>query len=106
MITIKVNNRLQEILKVKRAQEIAIDTQLRLSTLSLRSALASATPVDTGEASQGWSVIKTGFGYSVVNNVEHINALNQGTSKQAPRLFVERTALRFGKPIGIIVVNT
>ena len=51
--------------------------------------LAAATPVDTGEAKSGWRV----EGDSIVNDVEHILPLNDGTSKQAPARFIERTLL-------------
>jgi hypothetical protein len=52
-------------------------------------ALAEATPVDTGEAMRGWHR----EGNSIVNNVEHIENLNDGTSQQAPAHFIESTLL-------------
>ena len=63
--------------------------------------LAEATPVDTGEASKGWKI----QGSSIVNDVEHIEYLNQGSSKQAPAFFVEKTVLatRGVTPTGVIV---
>ncbi len=51
--------------------------------------LKDATPVDTGEARDGW---KTESG-NIVNNVEHIGSLNHGSSQQAPSFFVEKTIL-------------
>ena len=56
---------------------------------SLVNALAAATPIDTGEARQGWHIV----GDSIVNNVEYIESLNSGSSQQAPSHFIEQTLL-------------
>ena len=63
--------------------------------------LSEATPVDTGEASLGWHH----DGNKIINNVPHIEALNHGSSKQAPSNFVERTLLNIPgvNPNGTIV---
>lgn len=63
--------------------------------------LRSATPVDTGEARDGWRV----EGDAIVNGVGHISNLNEGSSKQAPSFFVESTVLSHPavKPSGTIV---
>jgi len=42
-------------------------------------------------------------GINIENNVEYINKLNEGSSKQAPAHFVERIALKYGRPLGVIV---
>jgi len=52
-------------------------------------ALKEATPVDTGNARDGWRY-ENG---AIVNDVEYIDVLNKGTSKQAPAHFIERTLL-------------
>jgi len=52
-------------------------------------ALRNATPVDTGEARAGWHI----EGDKIVNNVEHINELNDGSSRQAPPFFIEKALL-------------
>lgn len=64
-------------------------------------ALKEATPVDTGEARDGWH-LEDG---RIVNNVEHISMLNEGSSKQAPSHFVEQTIISTTgiKPNGSIV---
>jgi len=64
--------------------------------------LKLATPVDTGEARDGWKI----NGTSLENAVEHIEALNDGSSPQAEKKFVERTLLGIAgvEPDGIIVV--
>lgn len=52
-------------------------------------ALKEATPVDTGNARDGWRYENS----AIVNDVEYIDRLNQGTSQQAPAHFIERTLL-------------
>jgi len=66
-------------------------------------ALRNATPVDTGKARDGWGILPIGDDFKVYNNVEYIDKLNEGTSKQAPANFIETTVLLFAKPLGMIV---
>lgn len=77
------------------------DSQKKNIMSNLVNRLRDATPVDTGEASQGW---KTN-GVEISNDVEHISLLNKGTSSQAPAFFVERTILsqKGISPNGVIV---
>ena len=67
----------------------------------LINALRGATPVDTGRARDGWHLEKD----KIVNDVEYISDLNQGTSRQAPAYFVEKTLLaqKGVRPSGTIV---
>jgi hypothetical protein len=51
--------------------------------------LAANTPIDTGEAREGWKL----EGDKIVNPVDHIENLNDGSSKQAPAYFIEQTLL-------------
>jgi len=51
------------------------------------------TPVDTGKARNGWTKTKIG----VENHVDYISHLNNGTSKQAPRYFVQQAINRLSK---------
>jgi hypothetical protein len=71
----------------------------------LVAALAKATPVDTGAASDSWRVEKTALGYAVASDSEYMADLNDGHSKQAPSRFIERTTLSQAglRPNGIIV---
>lgn len=64
--------------------------------------LKDATPVDTGEARDGWHLDSQG---NIVNDVEHIEYLNTGSSQQAPSHFIEKTLLtqRGIYPSGTIV---
>lgn len=51
-----------------------------------------ATPVDTGQARQGWEVTTPTTAYEdgiVENNVSYIGHLNDGHSNQAPAGFVD-----------------
>lgn len=70
----------------------------------LVSRLKTATPVDTGEARDGWHRV----GNTIVNNVDHISYLNEGSSPQASAHFVESTVLSEPGvvPVGTIVKET
>lgn len=65
--------------------------------------LVEATPIDTGEARRGWRI----EGKDIINDVEHVAKLNEGSSKQAPEYFIEKTVLSHPeiRPDGIIVIK-
>jgi hypothetical protein len=88
--------------KQKVAQKLEAERRAKMEKLV--SDLKAATPVDTGEARDGWKI----EGNSVVNRVDHIGVLNSGSSKQAPLHFVERTVLAQEGliPNGVIVKTT
>jgi hypothetical protein len=67
------------------------------------SELRANTPIDTGEARNGWRLEED----KIVNDVKHINSLNEGSSQQAPAYFVEATLLGIPGilPNGTIVKN-
>jgi len=71
------------------------------TTARVVESLKEATPVDTGNARDGWR-IEDG---KIVNDVEYISSLNEGHSKQAPSHFIEQTVLNTTgvKPNGTIV---
>lgn len=71
---------------VLKAQEAEL---LEKKKQEMREALVAATPVDTGEARDGWVVTETG----IENNVDHISLLNKGSSQQAPAHFIEQAVL-------------
>jgi len=62
--------------------------------------LRIVTPVDTGEAREGWYNTKTSLSLrtagSINNEVEHIVHLNQGHSQQAPSYFIEQVLSTVG----------
>ena len=63
--------------------------------------LRAATPRDTGRAAEGWRLspltrrANGEFTAEISNPVEYISELNEGTSRQAPRRFVEQVAGRY-----------
>ena len=67
--------------------------------------LKQNTPVDTGNARDGWRMKENG---DIVNDVDYIGELNGGHSAQAPAHFVEKTILACPevKPNGLIVTYT
>ena len=54
----------------------------------LHAGLMRATPVDTGQARNGWQ-LTLGDDAVIENAVPYIGRLNDGHSKQAPKLFIE-----------------
>lgn len=80
--------------------------KMKLECINMLSELSKATPVDTGRAAASWHLITTGnvfIPFKLLNDTEYIQYLNAGSSKQAPSFFVERIALKYGKPVGTIV---
>lgn len=101
MITLDVVDFKSEIKRIKQEVEsLALDSvhdKIDYATQQLR----IVTPVDTGEAREGWKNKKTNSLTSnqtgeIYNDVEHISYLNNGHSKQAPRYFIERVLLETG----------
>ena len=64
--------------------------------------LRVVTPVDTGKARSGWdysieySTTQKYTGATIFNEVEYIDRLNKGHSKQAPSYFIEQTLSTIG----------
>jgi hypothetical protein len=65
--------------------------------------LRSKTPIDTGLARKSWIQHQTVDGFKLENTTEYIEHLNNGSSKQAPKYFIEKTAIEYGTPLGQIV---
>ncbi len=77
---------------------------LKESSERLLNDLIENTPIDTGAARKGWNLeVKSNNLIEISNNVEYIESLNSGHSKQAPAFFVEKTALMYGTPNGVII---
>ena len=78
--------------------ELGVHQQVDYATTQL----SIVTPVDTGEARKGWKNKKyknivTGKELGLITNeVEHVQYLNQGSSKQAPKYFIEQTLAKIG----------
>ena len=83
-----------ELAKVKAkvlAEALAI---AKNKAVALSTKLANATPVDTGNAKDGWEVVqKDKATFIVKNDVAYISSLNAGHSQQAPAFFIERVIL-------------
>jgi hypothetical protein len=63
--------------------------------------LRIVTPVDTGKAREGWQSKKLkeidgSDGGLITNEVEYIDVLNKGHSKQAPSYFIEQVLSKIG----------
>lgn len=87
-------------------EQLAVATKSATRIEKIFSDLIAATPVDTGDARRGWRLLPTRDGFSIVNDVPYIAALNNGHSKQAPKFFIEKVLLSHGKANGAIVINT
>jgi hypothetical protein len=84
----------KEMARIKNVMNAAAIVNTFAKAHDLKEDLKEATPVDTGEARDGWEVVQTGpKEFSLVNDVEHIKYLNAGSSEQAPAFFIERTIL-------------
>jgi hypothetical protein len=85
----------------KELEKTATDTAERA-----RLELAVATPKDTGQAAFAWKI--TGFNankgsFILENDTPYIGVLNAGHSSQAPRHFIEKVVMSFGRATGVIV---
>jgi hypothetical protein len=83
--------------EIAQLANLEINERIEYATDTLR----VVTPVDTGEAREGWENIKykENDGYlagEIVNEVEHIVYLNNGHSQQAPRYFIEQVLVTVG----------
>jgi hypothetical protein len=79
------------------------EKQLKKTVRRMTKDLSYETPVDTGKARDSWSSSCRGKRCSIRNNTEYIEHLNEGSSKQAPKYFIEATCLKYGRPLGIVV---
>jgi len=104
-VRIKVKHARIEMRRVEHKLNEQSSREFNATVNSFIRALKEATPIDTGEARSGWTRRNTLRGALVENDVEHVKQLNEGSSKQAPANFIEKTALRFGRPFGSIVTT-
>ena len=80
MLSFKITGTRQAISFLEREKE-------RLMTTIAQDILETArskTPIDKGQARRGWRLESSFRQKSIVNRVPHIEALEQGHSKQAP----------------------
>lgn len=101
---ITVKNVKSEMDKLTKAFQKYEELNIEKKTNELLQELKSVTPVDTGHARDSWSVQSLNQKRAVIiNSAGYIEILNAGSSKQAPAYFIERTALKYGNPVGTIV---
>ena len=101
---LEVVNFKQEIKRIEKEIEQYVDLDVFARMTYATQQLAQVTPVDTGEARSGWKskivespriggIQTEGF---IINEVDHIEALNDGHSKQAPKFFIEQVLMTIG----------
>ena len=105
MIAISLKGLEETFLKAETDLAKAQQEQLRKESYRLLNALKVATPRDTGKAAESWKISRRLRSYEIFNDVPYLPELNAGSSKQAPSHFIERTALRYGRPRGLLVVE-
>jgi hypothetical protein len=103
MIKIKLVDVKKAFQDLKLQVDSEVEKQSSVINKKLLAELKEETPVDTGNARDSWEIRKINSVTEIRNTTDYIQYLNQGSSKQAPRYFVERTALKYGSPIGTIV---
>lgn len=105
-ISLEVVNYQQELKRieeeVRQLANMEIHERIDYATDQLR----VVTPVDTGRARKGWRNKKqfdnNRFAAgTIINDVEYIEVLNRGHSKQAPRYFIEQVL----STIGLVTPN-
>jgi hypothetical protein len=110
MIKVTVKGVDKEIARLRKAANDVISARTLLAAGKLVNDLKEATPVDTGEARDGWHIEPSFIPgrVEIVNDVPHIVNLNNGSSQQAPAFFIEDTVLkqRDLRPEGQIVKIT
>ena len=112
MLDVKVKNTNKEFKKIFKELTEITDKELKENVAKSLVDLKSVTPKDTGLAANSWQLEKSiddvhGFDqYEVNNAVDYIGVLNSGSSKQAPKRFIEKTLLKYFEADGIVVKKT
>lgn len=78
-VNLDLNQKFNNLLSRRKAEKLQ----------SIVNKLKDATPVDTGNARDNWKT----DGKTISNEVDYIDHLNAGSSKQAPAFFIEKTLL-------------
>jgi len=107
---IKVQNIKAEFNKLEQELKTEAATKSDLVILDAISDLRDATPKDSGFAADSWYFQKegkdllTGYeNYSLTNSAPYIETLNNGSSRQAPKRFIEKTLFKYFESDGIVV---
>jgi len=92
--------------QLKKLIDKEIEKELPAISEEIVAELANATPKDTGLAASSWEVTDINYSensFRIFNNQDYMKYLNAGSSKQAPRFFIEQVALNYGEAKGSIV---
>jgi len=100
-ISLDIVNFKQEMQRVKREVQYLANKKIEDQINYAEQTLKIVTPVDTGKARSGWTskTSKDFDGYTegiISNDVEYIDVLNKGHSKQAPKYFIEQVLMTIG----------
>lgn len=96
-VTLDVVDFKKEMLRIEKEVEQLANAGIHERIDYATNQLRIVTPVDTGEAREGWKNRKFLNGAGVIlNEVEHIVYLNNGSSKQAPKYFIEQVLTTIG----------
>jgi hypothetical protein len=100
-VSLDVVNFEKELRRVEREVKQLANKDIKTKVDYATKTLKVVTPVDTGEARAGWEdkTFYASDGYldgTISNDVEHIEYLNNGHSKQAPRYFIEQVLTKVG----------
>jgi hypothetical protein len=100
-ISLEIVNFKQELARVEREVEQLANKDIKSKVNFAVDTLKVVTPVDTGEARAGWEnkTYMAPDGYldgTILNDVDHIVELNKGSSKQAPKYFIEQVLVKVG----------
>jgi len=99
-LSIKVDFK-AELEKIKKDFKKEVDDSVESRTAFATEALARVTPIDTGYARSRWvydiKEINNEIVGVITNDADYIEYLNQGSSKQAPAFFIERTLIAIGE---------
>lgn len=100
-ISLDIVNFKQEMQRIKKEVQYLANEKIEDQINYAEQTLKIVTPVDTGKARSGWTskTNKDFNGYTegiISNDVEYIDVLNKGHSKQAPKYFIEQVLMTIG----------
>lgn len=100
-VSLEVVNFKQELKRIESEVQSLANSDIEGRIIYATNELRQVTPVDTGEARKGWKNrvnrrLGKFYNGSIYNEVEHIEHLNNGHSKQAPKYFIEQVLVKIG----------
>jgi len=104
LVSLEIANFEQEMQRIEDELVVLANKEIGRLIIYATAQLKIVTPVDTGEAREGWqfTVERSSSGKfrggTILNRVEHIEYLNRGHSQQAPTYFIEQVLSKIGIP--------